>query len=133
MASSRQGSSGAPACFGATAIGRSPLRTRQETTMLRTHTCGQLRAADVGAHVTLTGWVNRRREHGGLTFLNLRDRYGLTQVVFDAEAAPDAFAAAGDVGPEWVVAVDGAVRRRPEGQANPDMPTGEIEVLAEHL
>jgi aspartyl-tRNA synthetase len=101
--------------------------------MLRTHTCGQLRAGDIGARVTLTGWVNRRREHGGLTFLNLRDRYGITQVVFDADAAPDAFADAGQVGHEWVVAVDGCVRARPEGQANPDMPTGEIEVLAECL
>ncbi|MFN2114842.1 MAG: OB-fold nucleic acid binding domain-containing protein, partial [Anaerolineae bacterium] len=99
--------------------------------MLRTHTCGELRASDIGAKVTLTGWVNRRRDHGGLVFVNVRDRYGLTQVVCDSDHSPEVFDAARDVGSEWVLAIEGTVRARPEGQANPDMPTGEIEVLAD--
>jgi aspartyl-tRNA synthetase len=98
--------------------------------MLRTHTCGALRAADIGAPVTLAGWVNRRRDHGGLIFVDLRDRNGLTQVVFDPATAPEAVAQAHALGNVWVVAVDGTVRARPEGQANPDMATGEVEVLA---
>jgi aspartyl-tRNA synthetase len=101
--------------------------------MLRTHTCGELRLAQVGQVVTLAGWVNRRRDHGGLVFVNLRDREGITQVVVDPDAAPDVFRTVHDVGLEWVVAVDGVVRPRPEGQANPNMPTGEIEVLAQSL
>lgn len=98
--------------------------------MLRTHTCGELRAEHIGATVSLAGWVNRRRDHGGLVFLDLRDRNGLTQVVFDPELAPDAFQAASEVGHEWVIAIDGTVRPRPEGQANAHMPTGAIEVAA---
>lgn len=101
--------------------------------MLRTHTCGELRAEHVGAPVTLAGWVHRRRDHGGLIFVDVRDRNGLTQVVFDPDAAPAAFEAARDVGHEWVIAVDGTVRPRPEGQANPHLPTGAIEVLAGDL
>jgi len=101
--------------------------------MLRTHTCGELRAEHVGQRVTLAGWVNRRRDHGGLIFVDVRDRYGLSQVVFDPAAAPAATLTAHELGAEWVVAVDGRVRPRPEGQANPDMPTGEVEVLAEEV
>jgi aspartyl-tRNA synthetase len=101
--------------------------------MLRTHSCGALRAADAGTPVTVAGWVNRRRDHGGLIFVDLRDRDGLTQVVFDPIAAPDAFQAAHELGNEWVVAVDGTVRPRPDGQANPDMATGAVEVLATAL
>jgi aspartyl-tRNA synthetase len=101
--------------------------------MLRTHTCGDLRADDIGTHVTLTGWVNRRRDHGGLVFVNLRDRYGLTQVVCDSEHASDVFDAARELGSEWVIAIEGKVRARPDGQANPDMQTGAIEVLADTL
>lgn len=101
--------------------------------MLRTHTCGELRAEHVGVPVTLAGWVHRRRDHGGLIFVDVRDRNGLTQVVFDPDAAPAVFEAARDVGHEWVIAVDGTVRRRPEGQANPHLPTGAIEVLAGDL
>ncbi len=101
--------------------------------MLRTHTCGALRIENAGQAVTLAGWVNRRRDHGGLIFVNLRDRDGLTQVVFDPEASGAAFEAAHALGQEWVVAVDGMVRPRPEGQANPDMATGDIEVLGHAL
>jgi aspartyl-tRNA synthetase len=98
--------------------------------MLRTHTCGQLRATDVGRQVTLAGWVNRRRDHGGLVFVDLRDRDGLTQVVFDPAASAEAFGAAHALGNEWVVAVEGTVRERPAGQANPDLATGAVELLA---
>ena len=98
--------------------------------MLRTHTCGELGAGAIGQSVTLAGWVHRVRNHGGVIFFDLRDRHGVTQVVADAEASSAAFAGAEQLGPEWVVAVDGTVRARPEGQANPDIATGEIEVLA---
>ncbi len=101
--------------------------------MLRTHTCGQLRLEHVGQRVTLAGWVNRRRDHGGLVFLNLRDRDAITQVVFDPDAAPEAFQQVHEVGQEWVVGVSGLVRARPEGQANPDMATGDVEVVADEL
>ncbi len=101
--------------------------------MLRSHSCGELRLANAGESVTLAGWVNRRRDHGGLVFVNLRDHDGLTQVVFDPDADPGAFESIGEVGGEWVIAVDGEVRPRPEGQANPAMATGEIEVLARGL
>ncbi len=101
--------------------------------MYRSHHCGQLRAEHVGSDVRLAGWLNRRREHGGLTFLNLRDRHGITQVVVDAELPEALQDLARQVGQEWVLAVEGRVRARPEGQANPDMPTGAIEVLASDL
>src|SRR5262245_19652174 len=97
-------------------------------TTFRTHTCGELGAADVGARVTLAGWVHRRRDHGHLAFFDLRDRHGLTQVVTNAEDAADAHAAAEPVRNEWVVQVEGVVRARPEGTANADLATGEIEV-----
>jgi aspartyl-tRNA synthetase len=99
--------------------------------MLRTHTCGQLRPGDAGSTVTLAGWVHRRRDHGGLVFIDLRDRDGLTQVVFDPQAAPTAFETIHEVGSEWVIAVDGTVRARPAGQENPALDTGEVEVLAQ--
>ncbi|MBS1252307.1 MAG: Aspartate--tRNA ligase [Anaerolineales bacterium] len=99
--------------------------------MLRTHTCGELRAKNVGEEVTLAGWVNRRRDHGGLIFVDLRDRYGVSQVVFNPSAAPDAHAVANDVGQEWVLQIQGTVERRPEGQENPDMATGDIDVIAD--
>lgn len=101
--------------------------------MLRTHTCGELRAESVGEEVTLAGWVNRRRDHGGLIFVDLRDRYGITQLVFNPSEAPEAHAVAAGVGSEWVLQVRGVVRRRPAGQENPNMPTGEIDVVAHEL
>ena len=86
-------------------------------------TCGDLRADDAGRTVTLRGWVNRRRDHGGLIFIDLRDRYGLTQVVFNPESSPAAHAVASEVRGEYVLAVTGTVRPRPEGTANPNLAT----------
>jgi aspartyl-tRNA synthetase len=96
-------------------------------------TCGSLRVGDAGASVTLRGWVNRRRDLGGLIFIDLRDRYGLTQVVFNPEIAAEAHGAASDVRNEHVLEVHGIVRQRPEGTRNPKLPTGDIEVEAHGL
>src|SRR5262245_51368023 len=94
----------------------------------RSHTCGALRASDVGSTVRLSGWVHRVRDHGGLLFIDLRDHYGLAQVVADPESP--AFKAAERVRSEWVVRVDGKVRARPEGTVNPELATGEVEIFA---
>ncbi len=99
--------------------------------MLKTHNCGQLSAACAGQHVTVAGWVHRRRDHGGLLFMDLRDRSGLVQVVFDPASTPEAHAEAERMRNEFVVRVSGVVRRRPEGLANPNLPTGEIEIAAQ--
>ena len=96
--------------------------------MLRSHTCGELRSNHVGETVILAAWVNRRRDHGGVTFLDLRDRSGIVQVVANPEISAASHRAAEEVRAEWVVRVEGIVRRRPEGMENPDLPTGEIEV-----
>ena len=101
--------------------------------MLKTHTCGQLRAEHEGQEVTLAGWVNRRRHHGGLIFIDLRDRWGITQVVCNPEVSPEAHAAASKVRGEYVLRVQGVVRRRPKGLVNPNIPTGEIEVVAKSV
>jgi aspartyl-tRNA synthetase len=101
--------------------------------MYKTHTCGELRAAHLGQSVVLAGWVNRQRKHGGITFLDLRDRFGLTQVVTDPVAQPEATQTLESARAEWVLQVKGTVRLRPEGLANPNMPTGEIEVLAQEV
>lgn len=95
---------------------------------IRSHTCGAPDATLVGQSVTLAGWVHRRRDHGGLVFIDLRDRSGLVQCVFDPEAAGEAFVLAEQVRPEWVVKVEGVVRARPEGTVNPNLATGEVEV-----
>ncbi len=102
-------------------------------TLTRTHMCGDLRPSDAGQTATLMGWVNRRRDHGDLIFLDLRDRSGITQIVLDKSSAPAAHQKAEAARPEFVVAVTGAVRRRSAGLENPNMPTGEIEVLATDL
>jgi aspartyl-tRNA synthetase len=102
-------------------------------TLQRTHTCGQLRAGDAGQHVVLMGWVNRRRDHGNLIFLDLRDRTGITQVVLDKDLAPEGHAKAEHVRPEYVVAAKGTLRRRDAGAINPKMPTGEVELVADEL
>jgi len=99
----------------------------------RSHRCGELRASDAGATVTLMGWVNGRRDHGGLIFLDLRDRTGITQVVFDQSVSAEAHAKAEAARPEYVVAVTGTVRVRGEGLTNPRMPTGEIEVAIHEM
>ena len=95
----------------------------------RSHTCGQLNMADNGNDVCLMGWVQYRRDHGGLIFVDLRDRYGLTQVVFSPEIAPEAHASAHVIRSEFVLAIKGRVRPRPEGMLNPNMVTGEVEVV----
>jgi aspartyl-tRNA synthetase len=95
--------------------------------------CGDLRATDAGNNVVLMGWVNRRRDHGHLIFLDLRDRSGITQIVLDKEKSPEAHAKAEAARSEYVVAVKGSVRRREAGLENPNMPTGEIEIVAEEL
>ncbi len=102
-------------------------------TLARTHNCGELRAPTAGQSVILMGWVNRRRDHGNLIFLDLRDRFGITQVVLDAELSPEAHAKAEHVRPEYVVAAIGKVRLRGKDVINPKMETGEIEVVAEQL
>lgn len=96
--------------------------------MYKTHTCGELRLQDAGKQVTLAGWVHRRRDHGGVTFIDLRDRFGIVQVVSDPEDAPAAHQALQAVRSEWVLQIKGLVQARPEGMQNPALPTGEIEV-----
>jgi aspartyl-tRNA synthetase len=102
-------------------------------TAMRSHACGELRASDAGTEVTLCGWVARRRDHGGVTFIDLRDREGVVQVVFHPEEAAEAHATAQDLRAEWVVRVTGTVRLRPEGMINPALATGEVEVAAAGL
>ena len=96
----------------------------------RTATCGELTAADAGREVVLNGWVHRRRDHGRLIFIDLRDRYGITQVVFNPQVSAEAHAVAEDVRIEYVLAVTGRVQRRPPGTENPNLSTGEIELHA---
>ncbi len=108
----------------------------------RTHTCGDLKAEHDGQEVILMGWVHRRRDHGGLIFIDLRDRYGITQIVFGGQSA-EAIRSGGDGGEanpkakelrgEFVIAVKGTVRKRPEGMVNPNLSTGEIEVAVQEL
>ena len=99
----------------------------------KTHNCGELAKKDVGAVVTLMGWVHTRRDHGGLIFIDLRDRGGITQVVFNPVTAADAHARAHDVRSEYVLAVTGTISLRPDSTVNPKLPTGEIEVVASDL
>lgn len=100
--------------------------------VMRSHYCGQLRAAHVGEEVQLCGWVQRRRDHGGVIFLDLRDREGIAQVVFDPDTEAS-FALADRVRSEYVLKITGRVRARPDGTVNPDMVTGEIEVLGHDI
>jgi aspartyl-tRNA synthetase len=97
----------------------------------RTHTCGALRESDIGIEARLSGWCHRIRDHGGVLFIDLRDHYGLTQVVADPDSP--AFKVAETLRSEWVVRVDGKVRRRPEGTANPDLPTGAVELFIREI
>jgi aspartyl-tRNA synthetase len=101
--------------------------------MLRTHTAGELRATDTGKSVTLAGWVDRRRDHGDVTFIDLRDRYGKTQIVANAAEHREAHAALKDARSEWVLQIRGTVRPRPEGTRNPKLSTGDVEVAAEEI
>lgn len=108
------------------------MKTTQEktvlTTTMRTHTAGELRKTNIDDLVTLCGWVHRRRDHGGLIFIDLRDRYGLTQLVFDPEVNPQAHTAAEELRSEWSISISGKVRSRAPGMANPKLTTGEIEI-----
>jgi aspartyl-tRNA synthetase len=97
----------------------------------RSHTCGALRESDIGKTVRLSGWCHRIRDHGGVLFIDLRDHYGLTQVVADPDSK--AFKLAEKLRTEWVVRVDGKVRRRPAGTENPDLPTGQVEIYIDEI
>ena len=92
--------------------------------MLRTAECGSLRENDIDSQQTLAGWVDRRRDHGGIIFIDLRDRSGLVQVVLNPELSSQAYQVAEQMRSEWVVQIKGTVRRRPEGSENPGMDTG---------
>lgn len=99
---------------------------------MRSHYCGDLRKEHIGEDITLAGWVHRRRDHGGVIFLDVRDREGITQVVFDPDRE-ESFTLADSCRNEFVIEIKGTVRARPEGTTNTDMPTGEIEVLGKEL
>ena len=100
---------------------------------MRSHRCGDLRVGDVGTEVTLCGWVHSRRDHGGVTFIDLRDTAGLVQVVFSTDIDADAHAGAQELRSEWVVRVSGTVRERKEGTKNPQLPTGDVEISVASL
>ena len=101
---------------------------------MHTHSCGELRREHIGQTVTLTGWVWHRRDHGGLIFVDLRDREGVTQVSFDPEhSGGEAFHAAETIRSEWPIKVTGVVRERPEGMENNKIATGEVEVLIDQI
>ena len=101
--------------------------------MKRTHDCGSLRASDAGKEVVLAGWVETRRDHGGLIFIDIRDRAGITQIAFSADTNETALSVADKVRSEYVIAARGKVFMRPEGTVNPDLPTGEIEVYINEI
>jgi aspartyl-tRNA synthetase len=98
--------------------------------MYKTHTCGELRAAHAGQTVTLAGWVHRRRDHGGVVFFDLRDRFGIVQIVINPNLSSSLLDLVADVRSEWVLQVTGRVQERPAGMVNPKLSTGEIEVVA---
>jgi aspartyl-tRNA synthetase len=101
--------------------------------LLKSHNCGELRVEHAGKPVTLAGWVHRRRDHGGLIFIDLRDRAGITQVVFNPEISPDTHIIANTLRNEYVIQVSGEVAKRPSKTENNKLPTGEIEVLANNM
>ena len=101
--------------------------------MDKSHTCGELRKTDAGQTVSLAGWVHRRRDHGDLIFIDLRDRFGLVQLVADPETSPEAHQTLGQVRSEWVIKIEGTVRARPAGMINPNLDTGEIEVVVQQV
>ncbi|MDJ0795243.1 MAG: aspartate--tRNA ligase [Calothrix sp. MO_167.B12] len=100
---------------------------------MRTHYCGELRNTDIGATVTLYGWVDRRRDHGGVIFLDLRDRSGIVQIVSDPQRTPDSYELANSLRNEYVVEIQGKVTQRPEESLNTRIPTGEVEIYAEQI
>ena len=99
--------------------------------MYRTNTCGELRISDAGKKTTLAGWVQRIRKMGGMTFVDLRDRYGITQLVFNSETDSDLFEAANKLGREFVIQITGTVEER--SNKNPHLPTGDIEIIVSEL
>lgn len=99
----------------------------------RTHTCGELKSANAGEKVVLNGWVDRRRDLGGVIFIGLRDRYGVTQVIFEPDINKEAYELAKSLRSEFVISVEGKVRKRPDDQVNKEMTTGEIDIIAEKL
>lgn len=101
--------------------------------MLRTHTCGELNKAHVGQDVILCGWVHRRRDHGKLIFIDIRDRYGMTQVMFSPKDSPQAHQTAVELRAEFVIRLQGVVNARPQNNVNPKIPTGEVELIAKGL
>ena len=101
--------------------------------MYKTHSCGELRATHTSQKVTIAGWVHRRRDHGGVIFIDLRDRYGIVQVTVNPNASKETLEHVANVRMEWVLQVTGTVHKRPAGMENPRMPTGEIEVIAESV
>lgn len=100
---------------------------------MRTHYCGQVRAEDIGSTVTLFGWVDRRRDHGGVIFVDLRDRTGIVQIVSDPERTPASFGTADRLRNEYVVRITGTVTERPEASLNPKLPTGMVEIYADQI
>jgi aspartyl-tRNA synthetase len=98
--------------------------------MYKTHTCGELRASHAGQTVTLAGWVHRRRDHGGVVFLDLRDRFGIVQIVINPDLPKETLDLVTNVRSEWVLQITGIVQKRPEGMINPKLSTGEVEVIA---
>jgi len=101
--------------------------------MLRTHTCGELTKENVGQEVVLCGWVHRRRDHGKLIFIDIRDRYGFTQVMFSPKDSPEAHRVATDLRSEFAIRLKGVVNSRPKNNINPKIPTGEVELIAKEL
>ena len=101
--------------------------------MKRTHSCGALRRENINHEVVLKGWVQKRRDHGGVIFIDLRDREGITQVIFNPVLDQESHLKAKELRSEYVMAVRGTVSQRPEGTKNPNLPTGEIEVMAMEL
>ena len=101
--------------------------------MYKTHSCGELRASHIGQKVALAGWVHRRRDHGGVVFLDLRDRYGLIQITINPNLSKETLDTVANIRFEWVLQVAGTVQKRPQGMENPNMATGEIEVIASEI
>jgi len=101
--------------------------------VLKSHSCGELNKRHIGTKVTLAGWVDRRRDHGGLIFIDLRDREGVVQVVFNPEVSPKCHETASEIRNEYVVGVGGEVTPRPPGTENKKLATGEIEVIADNV
>jgi aspartyl-tRNA synthetase len=101
--------------------------------MYKTHSCGELTKTNIGDSVKLAGWVHRYRDHGGILFFDLRDRFGIVQIVIDPESLPEQYKIAEAIRAEWVIQVEGVVRARPAGSENPNMPTGEVEIAASAL